>query len=416
MSTQLRYAFKRHNTWTYRRTYPKRLQHILGSALKQSLRTSDARIARNRISELNETFSSIVSEADAKLAMAGCEAEQQPVSLKADLPIYRRIQFTGRTKVADLCEQHLREVSPKLRHGSFKSVRYAMDLFSSQYGRLCIADVELSQGRDTLNYIGTLSPNIRKYRAAEGLKLSDLAKLSQELEETSLTPQTQHRIWDQMSAFLDWCVAKGELEANPWSNLGVGDPPEPEPYKVLTDRQVELLLETKDWALKSALLFGLLTGMRSGEVAGLKAEELVRKGNLGCFAKVVPNEIRLLKSRAAEREVPLHSSLEMLVEQSLPSRGRLFPSLSVDRIVKGYAKLRRLHPELRGTVFHGTRKWFITQCERTGVPEHYTASLVGHQSARSANKLTYGLYSAGISDAQKREIIDQIRLPEAVVA
>ena len=57
-----------------------------------------------------------------------------------------------------------------------------------------------------------------------------------------------------------------------------------------------------------------------------------------------------------------------------------------------------LHPELHGTVFHSTRKWFITQCERTGVPEHFTATLVGHHSARSANKLTYGLYSAGISD------------------
>ena len=69
-------------------------------------------------------------------------------------------------------------------------------------------------------------------------------------------------------------------------------------------------------------------------------------------------------------------------------------------------------PELHGTVFHSTRKWFITQCERTGVPEHFTASLVGHHSARSANKLTYGLYSAGISDAQKREIVDGIRLPD----
>jgi hypothetical protein len=37
---------------------------------------------------------------------------------------------------------------------------------------------------------------------------------------------------------------------------------------------------------------------------------------------------------------------------------------------------------------------------------------VGHFSARSANKLTYGLYSAGISDAQKREIVDGIRLPD----
>ena len=87
--------------------------------------------------------------------------------------------------------------------------------------------------------------------------------------------------------------------------------------------------------------------------------------------------------------------------------------LTVDKVVKRYAYLRRLHPELHSTVFHSTRKWFITQCERTGVPEHFTATLVGHHSARSANKLTYGLYSAGISDAQKREIVEGIRLHQA---
>jgi len=79
--------------------------------------------------------------------------------------------------------------------------------------------------------------------------------------------------------------------------------------------------------------------------------------------------------------------------------------------VKAYAKLRSQYPTLRGTVFHSTRKWFVTQCERTGTPEHFTASLVGHASARSANRITYGLYSAGISDDQKRAIVDGIRLP-----
>ena len=103
--------------------------------------------------------------------------------------------------------------------------------------------------------------------------------------------------------------------------------------------------------------------------------------------------------------------LEQLLDTSLPLENRLFPNLTVDRVVKRYAKLRQRHPELHSTVFHSTRKWFITQCERTGVPEHFTATLVGHQSARSQNKLTYGLYSAGISDAQKREIVDGIRLP-----
>jgi hypothetical protein len=53
MSPQIKYAYKRHNTWIYRRTYPKALQPILGSALKQSLKTSDATQAKLRVAELN---------------------------------------------------------------------------------------------------------------------------------------------------------------------------------------------------------------------------------------------------------------------------------------------------------------------------------------------------------------------------
>ena len=138
-----------------------------------------------------------------------------------------------------------------------------------------------------------------------------------------------------------------------------------------------------------------------------------RKFNLGRFVIIRPNAVRLLKSKTAERQVPLHGVLEQLLDTALPTSGRLFPHLSVDKVVKRYAKLRQRHPELHGTVFHSTRKWFITQCERTGVPEHFTATLVGHHSARSANKLTYGLYSAGISNAQKREVVSGISLPQA---
>ena len=117
------------------------------------------------------------------------------------------------------------------------------------------------------------------------------------------------------------------------------------------------------------------------------------------------------RARQAQVIIAPPARQKPVIRRKLPTTGRLFPGLSVDLVVKRYASLRRLHPGRRGTVFHSTRKWFITQCERTGVPEHFTASLVGHVSARSANRLTYGLYSRGISDTQKREIVDQIRLP-----
>ena len=198
----------------------------------------------------------------------------------------------------------------------------------------------------------------------------------------------------------------------PWKALKVKDRPDVHPHGVLTDKQVSVLLAAKDSVLHSALLFGLFTGMRSGEICGLMAEDVTAKGNLGLFVSIRPNAVRLLKSKAAEREVPLHGVLERLLDTTLPTSGRLFPHLTVDKVVKRYAKLRQRHPELHGTVFHSTRKWFITQCERTGVPEHFTATLVGHHSARSTNKLTYGLYSAGISGAQKRQIVEGVRVPE----
>ena len=173
------------------------------------------------------------------------------------------------------------------------------------------------------------------------------------------------------------------------------------------------LLGAQDPELNGVLLTCLLTGMRAGEAAGLLREDLVAKGNLGCFVHVRPNELRLLKTEAAERLVPLHPVLEDLF-RSLPGDGPLFPELSVNRITKRFAVLRKqLDLERPGLVFHSTRKWFVTQCERTGVPEHFTASLVGHRSARSENGITYGIYSAGISDEQKRSIVDQIRLPAA---
>jgi len=81
--------------------------------------------------------------------------------------------------------------------------------------------------------------------------------------------------------------------------------------QVLTDDQVVTLLQANNRVLSSALLFGLLTGMRSGEICGLLASDVISKGNLGRFIQIQPNEYRQLKSKAAEREVPLHSMLSI---------------------------------------------------------------------------------------------------------
>ena len=412
MSIQIKYAYRRHNTWTYRRTYPQHLRGILGSSLKQSLKTSDAKLARKRVAELNTKFTDIVQEAESHAAENDTHSESRQIGVA--VPRYHRARLLGQRPVAELATRYLREALEKLRPGSFKSVRFALELLVSHAGEAQARDLSQALGREVLGYISRLPPNVRKYSDARGASLADLAVLSEEQEATTLKPQTQARIWGQLQHFLDWCVQSGELETNPWEGLAVKAKPEVSPHGVLTDAQVVLLVNSNDWVLHNILLFCLLTGLRYGEACGLLAEDVVSKGNLGRFVRVAPNDIRQLKSKAAQREVPLHSILENLLDTTLPTKGRLFPTMTVDKVVKRYANLRRQLPELKGTVFHSTRKWFITQCERTGTPEHFTASIVGHQSARSENKLTYGLYSPGISDEQKQGIIDQVRLPAGV--
>ena len=116
------------------------------------------------------------------------------------------------------------------------------------------------------------------------------------------------------------------------------------------------------------LLVLLFYRIRVREICGLLASYVISKGNLGRFIRIQPNEFRQLKSKGAKREVPLHTKLEHLLDAPLPSQSRLFPTLTVDKVVKAYVKLRRTHPTLFGSVFHSTRKWFITLCERPGVP------------------------------------------------
>ena len=422
MSTQIKYAYKRHNTWVYRRTYPQHLQHLLGFSLKQSLKTADAKTAKARVAELNQTFTNIVKEADAHVSAntgqtgaiipdaCGATADPRP---GIERPRYHHARLVGERLVKDLAAEYLTYQMQRLRPGSYKAIRFATELLVSHLGGTKAGDITQAQDREVLTLIVQLSPNVRKYAKAKEATLIQLAKLSAELEPgRTLAPQTQARIWKHILQVFDWCVEQGEVSTNPWEHLTIREKPEISPHKVLTDDQVVTLLQAKDRVLSSALLFGLLTGMRSGEICGLLATDIVIKGNLGRFIRIQPNAYRQLKSKAAEREVPLHTKLEHLLDASLPKHGRLFPTLSVDKVVKAYAKLRQSYPNLTGTVFHSTRKWFITQCERTGVPEHYTATLVGHHSARSSNKLTYALYSGGISDAQKREIVDGIRLPD----
>ena len=430
MSAQIKYAYLKGHTWLYRRNYPRDVAVVLGQqALKQSLKTRDPNTARVRAAEINARYETLVARirSEGEEALAGPEdandwaasPESALDRLRATLehsgtvlkrPEFNRLVTREKVLIRDASKVYLNRRSNELRPGGFKSVRYSVGLFASRYGNQSLCGLSRAEGREFLTAIAQLSPLIGKSERTRGLGLDALLAYSQ-ASPTKISVRTQRRIWSQVNHFLDWTVYEGQLEANPFQSVLFDQKVKPRPYAVLTDGEVVQLLATNDPDLHAVMVTCLLTGMRAGEASGLLREDLVTKGNLGTFIHVRPNAVRLLKTDAAERLVPAHPVLDDLF-RGLPSAGPLFPDLNVNQITKGFAVLRkRLGLERTGLVFHSTRKWFITQCERTGVPEHFTASLVGHKSARSENGITYGIYSAGISDEQKRSIIDQIRLP-----
>jgi hypothetical protein len=115
-----------------------------------------------------------------------------------------------------------------------------------------------------------------------------------------------------------------------------------------------------DDRLRALLLLCFLTGTRLGEAIALLRGDIVTKGNLGAFVKVQPNRLR--KPSAAESEAPLHSTLVCVLD-GLPRSGPLFLGVSINMMTNAFVKLRDVG-DGGHLVFHGTRKWFITQCER----------------------------------------------------
>jgi len=409
MSITIKYAYLKQQTWLYRRAYPKDVAACLGStALKKSLKTSDPTVARKRVRELDAKFEELVEKirAGGKVDCSRLTPIQvAPVHFQGGSP------FMGTTLVSALASPYLNRRSDELKWGGFKSIRYSMGLFVSKWGDRAVGSLTREDGKVFLADIARLSAVIGKSEHSRGLGLDALVAFSRGRKD-HITVRTQKRIFRQTNHFLDWCVYEGQLESNPFQTVQLVGKVRPAPYAVPTDAEVLKLLTATGERIHRVLLFCLLSGMRSGEAAGLLREDLVPKGNLGTFAHVRPNVVRDLKTENAERLVPLHPRLQDLLP-SLSSEGLLFPRVSVAIITKDFASLRkRLGLTRPGLVFHSSRKWFVTQCERAGVPEHYTASLVGHASARSENGLTYSIYSAGISDEQKRGIVDSIRLPE----
>jgi hypothetical protein len=226
MSATIKYTYLKQQTWLYRRNCPRDLQGVLGAqALKQSLKTVDAKLAKARSAEVNAKYEEIVRKArQGIVAVHGRKAT--PVRV-APAVFTTTGPLIGRDKVTSRVRLYLNKRSDELRPGGFKSVRFSTGLLASLYGPRQIGSLTRDDGKTFVRLIANLAPHVGKSERTRGYGLEQLVALSRGQSET-ITVRTPKRIFHQVPHFLDWPVYEGHVAEAPFKSVRLdqkGSPP-----------------------------------------------------------------------------------------------------------------------------------------------------------------------------------------------
>ena len=163
--------------------------------------------------------------------------------------------------------------------------------------------------------------------------------------------------------------------------------------------------------LLDCFTIAIYTGARREEIGGLKRKHFSKKGTI---------KVENAKTKAGNREVPIHPQLAHLIEKRLSvlniERATpddfLFPGLGTakygkrtDALGKRFGRIKSSLGFDKRYVFHSIRKTVSTLMEQAGIAEGIAADILGHDKP----SITYGLYSGGASMEQKHTAIRAIK-------
>lgn len=165
-------------------------------------------------------------------------------------------------------------------------------------------------------------------------------------------------------------------------------------------------------------LIALFSGLRREEVARLRKDDFDTSNGVWLL-RIQATYDRRLKSKAAIREVPVHSTLIALglrdFVDGLASKAPLFPDLRPTGAYKEYGeqlgKWFRTYRQTRGlysphTDFHSFRHSFVSGLRDAGVAVDLIALLVGHEYGG----VTASVYGRQVSILQKKDAIEKLDL------
>lgn len=248
----------------------------------------------------------------------------------------------------------------------------------------------------------------------------DMQEWIQKLSDTTLSSTTIHTIFQTVQRYFEQAVNEAVLEANPCKGVVL---PKKEAKKIqpLTIQEQKQLEETAAVEKNGKLvLFALQTGLRIGELAGLRWEDIDFSNNLisvrHTYQRVLSEgqgtELQLgrPKTRASERLLPLSEKVKAWLLSWKPEQTQEFVFQVGDRPME--PRLITYHFQricakagVKGCHFHQLRHTFATRLlENRGTIAGISA-LLGHASTQ----MTLDIYT-GSDLTERRKMVDTLSL------
>ena len=239
------------------------------------------------------------------------------------------------------------------------------------------------------------------------------------------TPVTLTKYLNRLSRYWAWMLEREHAKENPWRDLrALGanrTVPDEEKERAFTvDEMARLLRGQSTSHMHDLMRIAALTGARLDAIVDLKVGDCAN----GSFW------FKRQKKETARRFVPTHPQLVEIVERRTKGKvpeDDLFPewpapkkqgsqrerSFKASNAFTDYRRSVGVDERIPGgrrslVNFHSFRRWFITEAERAGQPEHIIAIVVGHKR----KGVTLGTYSGGPAEKQVRRCVEAVRLPK----
>jgi integrase len=432
------YLKRRHNAWSVRVQIPKRFWNAAGGKREyvKALGTSDLNEAESRkhnyVAEFKRRIAQLEThgeDPDAELFQKALDfrdtiQRNKGVYIDPDSDRPESMEWWWLDEAADYAQEVLEE------HGEEKAKRFMRVVEGKATFIRDVYPPWLDETRPKPKQRDAHSKVLRDYIewAGHGITVEETdrkkagAYISHLMSARALAPKTVERYRSSLSTLWTWLEEKGIADLNnPWSKHRSIRPTVQTKRKPLSDEQLVSLLSgsydtpTYRRVLADLVRLALVTGCRLEELCALKRTGVVKRKDGYWFV------IAEGKTKAAAREIPVHSSVNHVLERRVRGKseyifGEITPGAYGRRshhVSKAYGRYRKLvGVSERGQDFHALRHTFTDMMEGAGVPVPIIQLLIGH--SRKATMGTTAIYSQG-ERVNLRRAINRLKYPGVVM-